>query len=176
MVALDGQQVVRPTFENEIVSVRALGVHGIRGDHRPGQGYRVQQRSELEDLVGFAVDLPLGQHHPVGVVDRAEQMPRINVAATGTAYPLAVHGDQPRSARRGLGTPRRPATDHDVELVTVQTLQRPPDRRLTGDRPLDPQRREQMIRHPGGPLAIAVNERQPANTAQTPSARIVPTR
>ncbi len=57
LIVFDGEQVVGVALLHEVDGVGALGVHGIRRDHRVGQvgrGDLVQQGRELTDLLVFA--------------------------------------------------------------------------------------------------------------------------
>jgi hypothetical protein len=54
--------------------VGALGVQGICGDDLAGQVDPLQQRPELGDLAGLAVDPPLRDDRAAGVGQRGEQV------------------------------------------------------------------------------------------------------
>ena len=78
LIRLHRQQIVRAALNHQIVSVVALGVQRISGDHCPGQIDQVQQRGELGDLVGLAADVSLSEHHTLSVIDRCQQMPGLD--------------------------------------------------------------------------------------------------
>jgi hypothetical protein len=54
--------------------VVALGVHGVGGDDHTGKVQAGKQRLELGDLIGCRAHLALGEHGPVVVVQRSQQV------------------------------------------------------------------------------------------------------
>ncbi|WP_433214631.1 hypothetical protein [Microtetraspora malaysiensis] len=71
---------------------RALGVHHIGGDHRPGQvGDGVQQGLEAGDLVGLITDVHLGQDQADSVLHGGEQ---VDLAAVSLAAPRRLLPDR----------------------------------------------------------------------------------
>ncbi len=72
---LDGDEVVCSPLGHQVLGASALGVHGVRGDHCPGQVDPVQQGREHRDLVRFRLDVGLGQDYALSVIERGQQMP-----------------------------------------------------------------------------------------------------
>ena len=56
-------QVVRAAPAGQVPGVGALGVQGVRGDHRPGQADTVQQDGEHRDLIRLRRNIDLPQDH-----------------------------------------------------------------------------------------------------------------
>jgi hypothetical protein len=54
--------------------VVALSVHGVGGDDHTGKVQAGKQRLELGDLIGCRAHLALGEHGPVVVVQRSQQV------------------------------------------------------------------------------------------------------
>ena len=54
--------------------VVALSVHGVGGDDHTGKVQAGKQRLELRDLIGCRAHLALGEHGPVVVVQRSQQV------------------------------------------------------------------------------------------------------
>jgi hypothetical protein len=73
LVGLDDQQVASAGVDQE-GGVVALGVQRVGGDQRTGKVQAGQQRPELGDLVGRRRHLALGEHGPVVVVQRCQQV------------------------------------------------------------------------------------------------------
>ena len=102
LVALDSDQVMRAALGGQVLGVAALGVHRVRGDHRPGQVDAIQQRREHGDLVRLRLDIDLPEDHAAGVLERGQQVPRRTVGHARSAQCLAVHRDHAAAAwRRG---------------------------------------------------------------------------
>jgi hypothetical protein len=59
-----------------------VGVQRIGGDHHTGQVQAGQQRPQPGNLARRAIDLPLGQHGPGGLVQRGQQ---VDLPAPGAA-------------------------------------------------------------------------------------------
>ena len=75
LVALDREQVMRAALGDQVLRVAALGVHGVRGDHRPGHADVVRQGGEHGDLVRFRLHVHLSQDRAMSVIERGQQMP-----------------------------------------------------------------------------------------------------
>jgi hypothetical protein len=73
LVGLDDQQVVGAAADQE-AGVVALGVQRIGGDHDTGKVEAGQQRLEGGHFTRRAVDLALGEHGAVMVVQRRQQV------------------------------------------------------------------------------------------------------
>jgi hypothetical protein len=98
LVLFDGEHEPRAAVV-EVLGVGALGVQGVRGDHRVGQGDTdrgepVEQRGEHRDLVGLRADLDLTQDQGVLVGRGREQMHLVALGVGGTAHCLAIHRDR----------------------------------------------------------------------------------
>jgi hypothetical protein len=85
------------------------------------------------------------------MIDRGQQIPRAGGAVTRAADPLAIHGDQPTPDAARLGTSSRPGADGAVQLITIQTLQRPAHGRLRR-RTSGTEGEKNLLRGIGGPL------------------------
>jgi hypothetical protein len=92
LVGLDGEQVVSLLAGDEELGGACVGVQRIGGDHGAGQVKVAQQRLELGDLTGGALDVALGEDRAGGVVHRGQQGDLPAVAA-GAAQRLAVDRD-----------------------------------------------------------------------------------
>jgi hypothetical protein len=136
LVGPDDQQVVRAAVDQE-AGVVALGVHGVGGDHHPGEVQAGQQRLELRDLVAAGVDLALGQHRSIGVVHDGQQLHRpVLAAAGGAAQRLAVNGERPVASRARRAQPlSQLRADRPVQPVGVHARKDPADGGLAGDLP-----------------------------------------
>jgi hypothetical protein len=73
LVGLDDQQVLGAAVDEE-GGVVALGVERVGGDHDAGQVQAGQQRLEGGYFTRRAVDLALGEHGAVMVVQRCQQV------------------------------------------------------------------------------------------------------
>ena len=81
---LDDQQVVRAA-PVQVFGVGMLGVQRVRGNDRISDLDTVQQRGEPRNFVGRGAHLDLPQHHPMGMVERGEQVPAVLAAVPGAA-------------------------------------------------------------------------------------------
>ena len=149
---LDGEQVVRAALGDQVLGVGALGVHGVRGDHRPGQVDAVQQGGEHRDLVRFGLDVDLSQDHAVSVIERGQQMPARTAGHARSAQCLAVDRDHPPRARHRGGALLGPGAGRVIEGVRVQVLQGPPERGLARHHAGDAERIPGGLVSVGGPF------------------------
>jgi hypothetical protein len=114
LVGLDDQQEVGAAVDQK-AGVVALGVQRIGRDDHTGKVEVGQQWRKQRDLVGGGGHLALGEHGPVVVVQRCQQVHL--VAVTGrAAQPLAVHREHAAVARRvqPVGQPRADGGIHRV--------------------------------------------------------------
>ena len=144
-----GDQVVRAAPAGQVPGVGALGVQGVRGDHRPGQADTVQQDGEHRDLIRLRRNIDLPQDHAADVIEGGQQMPGRLPACAGPAQRLAVDRDHPPPARRRGGALLGPGTGRVIQCVSVQVLQGPPECRLARHHAGDPER------IPGGLISIS---------------------
>jgi hypothetical protein len=124
LVGLDDQQVVGAAVD-EKAGVVALSVQRIGRDDHTGKVEAGQQWPKQRDLVGVCGHVALGEHGPVVVVQRCQQVHL--VACTGRApQPLAVHREHAAVARRvrPVGQPR---ADGGIHRVAVDPRQHPAD-------------------------------------------------
>jgi hypothetical protein len=111
--------------------VGALGVDRVSGHDRVGELDAVQKLREQRDFVGLGLDIDLAQDHPMGVVERGQQMPtRLGVAGR-TTQGLTVDTDPTTRSRCRAGAFAGPGPETLVQEVGVQALQGPAERRLT---------------------------------------------
>jgi hypothetical protein len=130
LVGLDDQQVVSAAADQE-GGVVALGVQRVGRDHDTGKVQAGQQRLEGGHFTRRAVDLALGEHGAVMVVQRRQQVHL--VALVGRApQPLAVHRDDAAVTQRAqpVGQPR---ADCGVHRIAVHPCQHPADGGLAGN-------------------------------------------
>lgn len=136
LVALDGEQVVRPTGA-QVGGVLALGVQRVRGDQVSVQVRQgVQGGGERGDLIP-ALNPNLGKDQLVSVVVDRDQFRGLPVAAVGSPQGLAVHRQHgaPLSNRTGRGrrgesvtVGAHPRAQRRLQRGRVQGLQQPADR------------------------------------------------
>jgi hypothetical protein len=76
LIALDGEQVVGPALEHQVVGVAPLCVQRVRRDHRVLQIVdALAQHREHWDFIGLALDVDLTKHHGAAVINRGQQVP-----------------------------------------------------------------------------------------------------
>jgi len=97
LVFLDGEHESRAAFV-QVFGVGALGVEGVRCDHRPAQvdtgaGELIEQGCEHRDLIGLHTDLDLTEHEAVAVGRGGEQVHLVALGIGGAAHGLALHCD-----------------------------------------------------------------------------------
>jgi len=105
--------------------------NGVGRDDHAGEVQAGQQRLELGDLVGGGGHVALGEHGPVVVVQRCQQVHL--VAVTGrAAQRLAVHCEHATVAWRAQPV-SQPRADGGIHRVAVDPCEHPADGGLAGD-------------------------------------------
>ena len=149
---LDSDQVMRAALGGQVLGVAALGVHRVRGDHRPGQVDAIQQRREHGDLVRLRLDIDLPEDHAAGVLERGQQVPARTVGHARSAQCLAVRRDHAAAAWRRSGALLGPGADRVVQGISVQILQGAAERGLARHHAGDPEHVQGGLVSVGGPF------------------------
>jgi hypothetical protein len=110
LVALDGEQVVSPALEHQVVGVASLRVERVRGDEGlPEIVDALAQHREHWDFVSLARDVDLAEYHCSAVVDRGQQVPGPGGVTSRAAHCRAVQGNDPPLASGWFGAGGSPA-------------------------------------------------------------------
>src|SRR5579883_2390356 len=94
LILLECQDVVSPLLDN-LSGDLALAAHRVDCDNAASDGQYAQEFRDSGDLVGFVVDLDLGQDETIGARPRRDHMDRGFPVGTvaGTAHRFAIDGD-----------------------------------------------------------------------------------
>jgi hypothetical protein len=177
LVALDGQQVVRPLGDHEELGGVAVGLQRIGGDHRIGQVQVGQQWLQPGDLARCAVDLALGNHRTVAWSIAASRW----TCRPSRRAPRRVLPSTATAPRRRLGLGLRSVSQAPMAAASASGSRRARVRRIvasagTDQNPGASRRAPSAARTGWGASAahsaIAASERAPVKTAAAVMARI----